>query len=63
MKNTTDKQTIAIRCAFADLCGAIQARNMNDMEMHDWRAHLESIYDLRDAFPELKLEIPEELAQ
>ena len=50
-----DAQISAIRCALADLSGALQAHQQGDI--HDWRAHQLSIDELIDAFPELNLEI------
>jgi hypothetical protein len=49
----TDKQILAVRCAYADLVGALQAREALDMNSHDWKAHKQSIDDLEQAFPEL----------
>lgn len=56
-----DEQKLAIKCAFADLCGSLQAFQQLDMHSHDWRAHQQSIEDLMDAFHELNLTIPEDL--
>ena len=50
------KQIFAIRCAYADLIGALEAHEQMDRLAHDWEAHRASIQDLEDAFPELKLE-------
>ena len=49
----TDAQKQAIRCAHADLLGALQARNQFDLEVHDWKAHLVTLGELEDAFPDL----------
>jgi len=46
----TEAQIQAIKCAYADLCGALQARNQHDIEVHDWKAHRESIIELQEAF-------------
>ena len=46
----TEKQLNVIRCATADLIGALQARNQQDIEIHDWDSHLESIEELVDTF-------------
>jgi len=46
----------AIRCAYADLLGALQARNNCDIESHDWDAHRQTLRDLVEAFPNLHLE-------
>jgi hypothetical protein len=48
------EQQLAIRCACADLIGAIQARNQMDIEVHDWKAHLLTIEELIETFPFLK---------
>jgi hypothetical protein len=50
----TQEQQLAIRCACADLIGAIQARNQMDIEVHDWKAHLLTIEELIETFPFLK---------
>ena len=54
-------QKLAVTCAFADLCGALQAFQQLDIHAHDWRAHQQSIEDLMDAFPNLNLTLPEDL--
>lgn len=46
----TDEQKTAIKCAYCDLIGALEARNGLDINSHDWKAHLESIQDLEKAF-------------
>jgi len=46
----TQEQIDAIKCAYADLVGALQARNQMDIEVHDWKAHLLSIEELENAF-------------
>jgi hypothetical protein len=50
----TQEQQLAIRCACADLIGALQARNQMDIEVHDWKAHLLTIQELIQTFPFLK---------
>ena len=45
-----EEQIFAIRCACADLIGALQARNQMDIEVHDWKAHKLSIDDLINTF-------------
>lgn len=50
----TDKQKTAIACALADLQGALQAFEQDDIHVHDWRAHQQSIADLLEAFPFLE---------
>jgi hypothetical protein len=46
----TEEQKNAIRCAYADLVGALQARNQLDIEVHDWKSHLVTIEELEQAF-------------
>lgn len=45
------EQKLFIKCALADLQGALQAYKQSDIHSHDWRAHQQSIDDLFDAFP------------
>ena len=61
--NMTPEQMTAIRCAYADLQGASQARLIQG-GTHDWKAHAQSIADLEREFPflvdrPLGKEIPE----
>jgi hypothetical protein len=56
----TEEQMSAVRCALADLCGALQAFNQNDVHTHDWKAHHQSVNELAEAFG-LQDEVPEEL--
>ena len=44
------KQIMAVRCAYADLVGAMQAYEQGDMHTHDWDAHAQSIDDMEQAF-------------
>jgi hypothetical protein len=46
-----EKQITAIRCAHADLQGALQAHENADRMGHDWDAHQLTIGELEDAFP------------
>ena len=46
----TEEQIIAIRCAHADLVGALQAKQQGDIHVHDWKAHYQSILDLEYNF-------------
>jgi hypothetical protein len=46
----TEEQKNVIRCAYADLVGALQARNQLDIEVHDWKSHLLTIEELEEAF-------------
>ncbi len=50
----TKDQITAIRCAYADLLGALQSRN--NRESHDWDAHRQTLRDLVAAFPDIHLE-------
>jgi hypothetical protein len=51
--NLSDTETTALRCAHADLIGALQAHEACDRTSHDWEAHLQSITDLEEAFPDI----------
>jgi len=43
--------TIAvIKAAYADLVGALQARNQMDLENHDWKAHMLTIEEMEAEF-------------
>ena len=53
-----DKEKTAIRCAFADLIGAVQAMHQGHYSLHDWGAHISTIEELKFAFPWLD-EIPD----
>ena len=46
-----EKQIAAVRCAHADLQGALQAHEQTDRMAHDWDAHQITIGELEDAFP------------
>jgi hypothetical protein len=45
-----EDQILAIRCACADLIGALQARNQLDIHAHDWKGHELSIDGLINTF-------------
>jgi hypothetical protein len=47
----TNEQIQAIKCAYADLVGALQAKQQLDIHAHDWNGHLETIKELETAFP------------
>ena len=49
----TESQISAIKCAYADLVGALQARDQLDVEVHDWEAHAASIQELAEQFPDI----------
>ncbi len=46
-------QKLAIKCAYADLLGSLQAFEQMDSSSHDWDAHKLSLQDLEDQFPDL----------
>jgi hypothetical protein len=50
----TQEQQLAVRCACADLIGAMEAKNSGEMENHDWNAHYNTIKELIDVYPFLK---------
>jgi hypothetical protein len=52
----TPEQILAIRCAYADLVGALQHHENDSTINHDWDAHEQSIEDLLSTFPELNLD-------
>jgi hypothetical protein len=39
-----------IKAAYADLVGALQARNSLDMEAHDWKSHMLTIAEMEAEF-------------
>jgi hypothetical protein len=45
------EQQLTLRCACADLIGAMEARYSGNMENHDWNAHLMTINNLIEAYP------------
>lgn len=49
----SETQALAIRCAWADLMGALEAHEQGDSHIHDWKAHALSIQELADAFPDI----------
>lgn len=46
----TKEQIQVIKCAYADLVGALQAKEQGNMQAHDWKAHLETIRELEASF-------------
>lgn len=53
--NLTNEQIHAINCAYCDLVGVLQARNLKKARCglpskHDWKAHKETIKELEKAF-------------
>ena len=55
----TEKQMSVLRCALADLCGALQAHEGRDTWLHDWDAHLLTIQELAETFG-LWSDVPED---
>jgi len=51
--NLTDEQITIIRCAYADLIGARQARDMLNTELHDWKAHGDTINEMGVTFADI----------
>jgi hypothetical protein len=49
----SEEQALAIRCAYADLLGALEAHEQGDSHLHDWKAHALSIQELGNAFPNI----------
>jgi sulfur relay (sulfurtransferase) DsrC/TusE family protein len=56
-----DKKKIAIRCAFEDLVGAYQAYEQNDIDVHYWKDHWNTIQYLIQYFPEFNFKLPKNL--
>ena len=56
----TEEQKQVIRCAFADLCGAMQAYLQVDIHAHDWKAQWLTINEMAQAFDFLD-PIPDDL--
>jgi len=50
----TKTQKHIIACAYLDLIGAREARDNDDIESHDWRAHQATIEDMENAFEFIK---------
>jgi hypothetical protein len=55
----TEQEKHVIRCALADLCGAMQAKQQDDIHVHDWEAHKSSIHELAETFG-LWSDVPED---
>lgn len=49
------EQITAIKCAHADLIGALQAIQQADQHAHDWKAHAQTIQELEGVFDFLEL--------
>jgi hypothetical protein len=50
--NLNSQQIKALNCAILDLIGALEAQRRCDTYHHDCESHLQSITELRIAFPE-----------
>lgn len=50
----TEEEKTIIRCAYADLVGALQAYQAQDRLSHDWDAHTTTIMEMETAFPFLE---------
>ena len=46
----TDKQILALKCAYLDLVGSYEAMEQCDTQAHNWKAHSQSIIDLEQQF-------------
>jgi hypothetical protein len=55
----TSEQLDAVRCAFADLQGSLQAYQSGDIGSHDWKAHVLTLQEMVQAFPFLAAEVTE----
>jgi hypothetical protein len=49
----TDTQRSALRCAYLDLKGALEAIEMADPLAHDWKAHKLSIGEIEKHFADI----------
>ena len=49
----TDTQRSALRCAYLDLKGALEAAEMADIHAHDWKAHKQSIDEIEKHFADI----------
>jgi hypothetical protein len=45
-----DKQKLAVRCAHVDLHHVLKARELGQLDDADWKAVVQTIIDLEDAF-------------
>ena len=54
MSKLSPRQKTVIRCAYADLVGAMQAQELGDPHAHDWDAHQLSIDEMEAEFPLVK---------
>ena len=49
--NLTEEQKLAITCAYCDLIGSKQARDLGSIESHNWSAHKLTAKELEKLFP------------
>jgi hypothetical protein len=47
----TEDQKLAITCAYCDLIGSKQARDLGSIESHNWNAHKLTAKELEKLFP------------
>jgi hypothetical protein len=45
-------EVFLLKCALADLEGAKQAKDLNDPWTHDWKAHQQTMDEIRDYLKE-----------
>jgi hypothetical protein len=50
----TKLQKRIIACAYLDLIGAREARDNDDIESHDWKAHQVTVEEMENAFEFIK---------
>jgi hypothetical protein len=46
-----DNQKLVIKCAYADLLGALQNYEQGSYAYHDWDAHKQTLEELISLFP------------
>ncbi len=49
--NLTKEQKLAITCAYCDLIGSKQAKDLGSIESHNWSAHKLTAKELEKLFP------------
>ena len=50
----TEEQIQVIKDAHSNLSSALLARNKNDIEVHDWDSHFDTILELQKCFDFIK---------
>ena len=53
-KEMTGEQIQVIKDAYSNLFSALLARNKNDIEVHDWDSHFDTILELQKCFDFIK---------